>query len=517
MSQTQSPSRKRPYRLQRVCRVWQFPRSTVHEHRRRAALRPEERLERKKRGPQGPCTDDELAEKIRELLKASPFHGEGYRKMWAQLRAQDIRTSKERVRRVMREHGLQVPQRAGQPRGPQAHDGTITTERPDQMWGTDLTTGEGTATVFVAVDHCSSECIGIHAAATGDRFEALEPIHQGVREHFGGGDKGIAGGLQLRHDHGSAYMSDHFQKQIDFLGIESSPSFVRAPEGNGCSERFIRTLKENLLWVRYFATVEELRLALLEFQERSLEGYDLVALFLDGKSFADEELIIALGVTLDGHKIPLGFVEAATENERVCRRFLADLVDRGPQYEAGLLVLIDGAKGLYKAVMSVLKGHACVQRCQCHKRKNVVSYLPKSEQARVRRKIEAAYNKPTYEEAKATLKALKPGLKLMNQSALKSLEEGLEETLTLHRLGLMPMLKDSFRTTNCIENVNSLLGQLTRNVRHWTNSSQRHRWAATALLDIEDRLRRVKGYHHLSTLRQALQTKLGIKQLAMTG
>ena len=119
-----------------------------------------------------------------------------------------------------------------------------------------------------------------------------------------------------------------------------------------------------------------------------------------------------------------------------------------------------------------------------------MSYLPKSEQARVRRKIEAAYNKPTYEEAKATLKALKPGLKLMNQSALKSLEEGLEETLTLHRLGLMPMLKDSFRTTNCIENVNSLLGQLTRNVRHWTNSSQRHRWAATALLDIEDRLRR---------------------------
>ena len=256
---------------------------------------------------------------------------------------------------------------------------------------------------------------------------------------------------------------------------------------------------------------------LAEFQERSLEGYDLVALFLDGKSFADEELIIALGVTLDGHKIPLGFVEAATENERVCRRFLADLVDRGLQYEAGLLVFIDGAKGLYKAVMSVLKGHACVQRCQYHKRKNVVSYLPKSEQARVRRKIEAAYNKPTYEEAKATLKALKPGLKLMNQSALKSLEEGLEETLTLHRLGLMPMLKDSFRTTNCIENVNSLLGQLTRNVRHWTNSSQRHRWAATALLDIEDRLRRVKGYHHLSTLRQALQTELGIKQLAMTG
>jgi len=253
---------------------------------------------------------------------------------------------------------------------------------------------------------------------------------------------------------------------------------------------------------------------LAEFQERSLEGYDLVALFLDGKSFADEEIIIALGVTLDGQKIPLGFVQAATENERVCRRFLSDLVERGLQYEAGLLVVIDGGKGLYK---SVLKGHACVQRCQYHKRQNVVSYLPKSEQARIRRKMEAAYGKPTYAAAKAALDALKPGLKLMNQSALSSLEKGFEETLTLHRLGLMPMLKDSFRTTNCIENVNSLLAQLTHNVRRWTNSSQRHRWVATALLDIEPRLRRVRGFHHLPMLRQAIQAELGIKQLAMTG
>ena len=170
----------------------------------------------------------------------------------------------------MREHGLQVPQRGGPPRGPQAHDGTIITERPDQMWGTDLTTtvttGEGTASVFVAVDHCTSECMGIHAAAVGTRYEALEPIYQGLREAFGRVDQDVAGGLQLRHDHGSQYMSDHFQKELKFLGIESSPSFVRAPEGNGCAERFIRTLKENLLWVRYFDTVEELRLALLDFR-----------------------------------------------------------------------------------------------------------------------------------------------------------------------------------------------------------------------------------------------------------
>jgi transposase-like protein len=256
---------------------------------------------------------------------------------------------------------------------------------------------------------------------------------------------------------------------------------------------------------------------LAAFQERSLEGYDLVALFLDGKSFADEEIIIALGVTIDGRKIPLGFVQAVTENERVCRHFLADLVERGLQYEAGLLVVIDGAKGLHKAVMSVLKGHACVQRCQYHKRQNVVSYLPKSEQVRIRSKMEAAYGKQTYEEAKAALNALKPGLELMNQSALRSLEEGLEETLTLHRLGLMPMLMKSFRTTNCIENVNSLIEQLTHNVRRWTNSSQRHRWVATALLDIEPRLRRVKGCRYLPMLRQALQAELGINQLAMAG
>ena len=232
---------------------------------------------------------------------------------------------------------------------------------------------------------------------------------------------------------------------------------------------------------------------LAEFQERSLEGYDLVALFPHGKSFADEEILIALGVTLDGHKIPLGFVQAATENVRVCRRFLSDLVERGLQYEAGLLVVLDGGKGLYKAVRSVLEGHACVQRCQYHKRQNVVSYLPKSEQARIRHKMEAAYGQPTYEEAKAALEALKPGLELMNQGRPAQPRGRAEETLTLHRLGLMPMLKDSFRTTNCIENVNGLLEQLTHNVRRWSNSSQRQRWVATALLDIEPRLRRAKA------------------------
>ena len=121
--------------------------------------------------------------------------------------------------------------------------------------------------MFVALDHCSADCVGIHAALQANRFEALEPIRQGVRRHFGGFAQGIAAGLAVRHDHGSQYVSHDFQREIAFLGIESSPAFVRAPEGNGCAERFIRTLKENLLWVRTFDSVEELRQALLAFRE----------------------------------------------------------------------------------------------------------------------------------------------------------------------------------------------------------------------------------------------------------
>jgi len=214
--------------------------------------------------------DAALVEAIRAVLAASPFHGEGHRKVWARLRHGGVRTSKRRVLRLMGEHDLLAPSRAGSPRGPRSHDGTIIPETVDAMWGTDLTTtvtGEGQAAVFIAIDHCSADCVGIHAALRADRFEALEPIRQGVRRCFGAFGKDVARGLAVRHDHGSQYMADAFQKELRFLGIESSPAFVRAPEGNGCAERFIRTLKENLLWVRTFDTVEELRRALLEFRD----------------------------------------------------------------------------------------------------------------------------------------------------------------------------------------------------------------------------------------------------------
>jgi putative transposase len=214
--------------------------------------------------------DEDLVREIRKLLTDSPFHGEGHRKLWARLRFAGIRTSRRRVLRLTREHGLLAHQRAGRAHGPKAHDGTITTDRVDTMWGTDMTavmTGEGQAAVFVAVDHCSAECLGIHASRRADRFEALEPVRQAVRRCHGAFGRDVAAGLRLRHDHGSQYVSHDFQTEVRFLGIESSPAFVREPEGNGCAERFIRTLKENLLWLRRFETVEELRLALQRFRE----------------------------------------------------------------------------------------------------------------------------------------------------------------------------------------------------------------------------------------------------------
>jgi transposase InsO family protein len=275
MSRAHSISTRRAYGVQRTCRVWNRPRSSVYA-KRQAARSP---APLRRRGPVGAAPDEVLVAHIRRVLEASPFHGEGYRKAWAKLRVEGIRTSKERVRRLMREHGLQAPHRVGHAHGPKAHDGTITTEAPDVMWGTDMTStvtvGEGQAFVFVAVDHCTTECIGLHAAKSGSRFEALEPIRQGVRERFGSIGKGVARGLRLRHDHGSNYLADDFQQEVDFFGIESSPSFVREPEGNGVAERFIRTLKENFLWVRSFETIEELRLALLKFKQMYNEQWML--------------------------------------------------------------------------------------------------------------------------------------------------------------------------------------------------------------------------------------------------
>jgi transposase InsO family protein len=271
VSRACSVSARRVYGKARVCRLWGVARST-HYTRQTATERP---VQARRRGRKPVLSDEVLVAKIRKVLaeaEALGFRGEGYRKVWARLRYRDIPVSKERVRRLMRAHGLQAPYRMGSDRGPQTHEGTIIPAGPNRMWGTDatqvMTRQEGMATVFVAVDHFVGDVVGIHAARPGTRFEALEPIHQGVREHFGPLAADVAAGLVLRHDHGSQYMSHTFQAEVAFLGIESSPGFVRAPEGNGVAERFIRTLKEQLLWVQTFDTVEALRQALLEFKDR---------------------------------------------------------------------------------------------------------------------------------------------------------------------------------------------------------------------------------------------------------
>lgn len=277
MSQAVSISTKKSYGLARVCRVWNYPRSTVYEHRQRAACNPQSKPRR--RGPVGACPDEEMIVHIRTVLDESPFHGEGHRKVRAMLRFKGIGVSKDRTLRLMGEHGLLAPHRVGKPRGPRVHDGTIRTEKPDVMWGTDLTetvtVTEGRAHVFAAVDHCTGECLGIHAAMEANRFEALEPIRQGVRSSFGVFSRDVAAGLSIRHDHGSQYQSRDFQEELRFLGIQSSPSFVRAPEGNGIVERFFRTLKENLLWIQPSATLEALRKALREFQQQYNEQWML--------------------------------------------------------------------------------------------------------------------------------------------------------------------------------------------------------------------------------------------------
>lgn len=273
MSATRSPSANKPYPVARICSAWEVPRATFYDWRARSTSPPS--ATPTKRGPTGGRTDADLLAAIREVLAAAEqlgIRGEGHRKVHARLRHRGIRSSLRRVLRIMRENALLAPTRVGRPRGPRNHDGTIHTERPNVMWGTDATQvallSGRLVWVFLAVDHCTAECIGVHASLGGTRFEALEPIRQGIRELVGPIGAGVADGLSIRHDHGSQYMSHAFQEEIAFLGAKSSPSYVAQPEGNGVAERFVRTLKEQLLWVEAFDTVEDLRAALQRFRER---------------------------------------------------------------------------------------------------------------------------------------------------------------------------------------------------------------------------------------------------------
>lgn len=242
-----------------------------------------------------------------------------------------------------------------------------------------------------------------------------------------------------------------------------------------------------------------------QLQSRDLSTYDIVAVFIDGKYFAENEVVIALGVTMAGDKVVLGFVETSTENHRVCRDFLNGLKDRGLRLDREVLFVIDGGKGIHKGIREVMGDHALIARCQWHKRENVVSYLAKERQKGFRGRLQDAYNQTSYELARKSLMAIRQELREINGSAAASLDEGLEETLLLQRLGVAEILGQSFRTTNCIENVNRSLERATGRVTRWRNSDQRQRWVASALLEAEKTLNRVMGHEHLEALRKAMR------------
>lgn len=348
-------------------------------------------------------------------------------------------------------------------------------------------------------------------------------------------DGGLPGHVRWSREQGSIYLLDQkvpvtYQRVRDQRHAAEVPlrTYLALQEPRALDAGLLRKLLVGLTCRRYRDCAEAVPEAfglsasavsrrfirasarkLRELLERRLEGHDIVVLVLDGKAFQDDALVIALGIRRDGRKVILGFVQTETENHRACGALLRELKDRGLRTDQGLLVVIDGSKGLRKAVQEAFGAEAQVQRCTWHKREDVVSYLPRGQQDSWRQKLQHAYEQPIYGEARAELTQFSRELRVLNESAARSLEEGLEETLTLHRLGVGPELGRSLKTTNMLESVLAQVEQHTGKVDRWRNSSQKQRWLATALLDIEPRLRRVKGYRALPKLRAALRRAMG--------
>jgi hypothetical protein len=257
-----------PAPLQTVCRVAGVSRSATHEQRRRRRASASDVPARRRRGPVGALPDAELLAAIRRDLDESPFVGEGHRKVWARLRRQGIRTSRKRVLRLTREAGLLAPTPQVRRRSQRLHEGTITVDVPDTLWATDATEawtrGEGRCAVFVIVDHASNE-VWYDAARRMDRFAAADLLREVCGERFGSVEHAVAADLALRYDGGSCFRSDHYQAEIDHLGIARSPAFHYEPETNGCAGKAIQVLKEQLLWIERFDTLDELRAAVRAF------------------------------------------------------------------------------------------------------------------------------------------------------------------------------------------------------------------------------------------------------------
>jgi transposase InsO family protein len=214
-------------------------------------------------GPKTQISDAELTERIRAVITASSFSGEGHRKVRAHLRRDhQLHVGKNRVLRLMRKAGLLAPQRVAKRRRPRVHDGKIITDAPNLRWGTDATMAwtrsDGWVWVFALLDHYTDEAWA-QVAKVGNRFAALQPVYDAVIDRFGKLEPDVARGIKLRHDWGSQYRAHHFQGSLNWLGIEDDAAFVGEPQGNGVAERFMRTIKEQCLWSRLFEDVDDLR------------------------------------------------------------------------------------------------------------------------------------------------------------------------------------------------------------------------------------------------------------------
>ncbi len=251
-----------------------------------------------------------------------------------------------------------------------------------------------------------------------------------------------------------------------------------------------------------------------ELMERSLAELNLVAMMIDGVEFHGHTVLAALGFTADGKKHVLGVWQGATENARVCQDLLDNLVERGLRTDQKLLFVLDGSKALSKAVKATFGKQAELQRCQLHKERNVLSYLPKSYHTVVRRRMRNAWGLKDYEEAKKALKSAVDYLREISESAASSLEEGFEETLTLHRLSVPESLRRTFRSTNPIENIFSRLRSHTRNVKNWKSEDMVERWVAAGLLRAERTFHRIKGYRDLPSFIASLRGKVDAVEVA---
>jgi len=251
--------------------------------------------------------------------------------------------------------------------------------------------------------------------------------------------------------------------------------------------------------------VEGTHRKLAELVGRDLSELDLVALFIDGIELGDHCCLVALGVDSQGKKHPLGLWEGTTENKTVCRALLNNLVERGLTPERARLYVIDGGKGIRSALTSHFGRLALIQRCRAHKRRNVLDHLPEGERPFIGKKLDRAWAQAEPRPAELELRALAKSLAPKHPGAAASLLEGLEETLTVTRLGLPPALLKTFKSTNPIESMISVGRTVTRNVKRWRDGQMVLRWTAAAMLEAEKQFRRVKGYRELPLLKRALQ------------